>query len=105
MNNHDIFISAINEKKLLKVSINSKEKGAIERICVPFDFGPSRRNLEVNPDRYHFYDLDSPEGIHNLSITPDQLLEIEKLEKKFSPENYISWSPNWFVARDWGLYS
>jgi hypothetical protein len=106
MNTHDDFISAIQEKKLVKVLINSKEKGEIQRICVPFDFGPSRRkNLKVNPDRYHFCDLDSPDGSHNLSITTEHLLKLEKLEKKFDPADYISWKPNWFVSRDWGVYS
>ena len=105
MNKHEIFISAIHDKKMVRVQIDSKEKGAIERICIPFDFGPSRRNLEINPDRYHFYDLDSPEGQHTLSITPNQLLEIEILEKVFDPKNYVTWTPNWFVERDWGIHS
>lgn len=105
MNMHNLFISAIHEKKIVKVSIDTKEKGVIERTCIPFDFGPSRRNLKVNPDRYHFYDLDSPEGSHNLSITRNQLTNIEKLEETFDPANYISWEPNWFIWRDWGDYS
>ncbi|MFH1457084.1 MAG: hypothetical protein ABIF17_03135 [Patescibacteria group bacterium] len=105
MNNYDIFISAIHNRKMVKVQINSKEKGFIERICVPFDFGPSRRNLEINPERYHFYDLNSPEGEHNLSIIPEQLLNIEMLEDNFEPAEYITWTPNWFISRDWGIYS
>ena len=105
MNKHEIFINAIHHKKMVKIQINSKEKGIIERICIPFDFGPSRRNLEINPDRYHFYDLDSPDEQHTLSITPDQLLKIEVLEKSFDPADYVKWTPNWLVQRDWGIYS
>lgn len=105
MNNHEIFLNAITEKKILRVTFNSKEKGEITRLCIPFDFWPSRRNLKENPDRYHFYDLDSPEGNHTLSILPEQLVLIETTGEYFEPSDYVNWTPNWFVSRDWGDYS
>jgi len=105
MTNHEKFLQAIQEKRIVKVQFNSQEKGVIERVCIPFDFGPSRRNLKVNPDRYHFYDLDSPEGSHNLSILPEQIISIETTNKTFDPVNYITWNPNWFIQRNWGIYS
>ena len=105
MTNHENFLQAIQEKRIVKVQFNSQEKGVIERICIPFDFGPSRRNLKTNPDRYHFYDLDSPEGSHTLSILPEQIISIETKDKNFDPANYIIWTPNWFIKRDWGIYS
>jgi hypothetical protein len=101
------FIKAISEKKLVKISFDSQEKGVIERTCVPFDFGPSKRKMNPNPERYHFYDLDSPEKEHTLSILPEQLLELEILETTFDPKDYITWPApyDWFIARDWGTYS
>lgn len=105
------FIEAIKNKKLIKIRFDSQEKGAIDRACVPFDFGPSRRNLSSNPNRYHMYDLDSPEGEHNLSILPEQLISLKILEESFDPSKYITWPwppeyvPHWFVSRDWGIYS
>ncbi|OGM93121.1 MAG: hypothetical protein A2561_03925 [Candidatus Staskawiczbacteria bacterium RIFOXYD1_FULL_32_13] len=107
MDIHNNFLKAIAELKFVKLRFNSQEKGIIERECIPFDFGPSRRNLSINPDRYHFYDLDSPEGTHNLSILPDQIISLEVLEQKFEPADYITWDPpyDWFIPRDWGKFS
>lgn len=100
----EIFITAIHGKKKVKITFDSKEKGIITRKCVPFDYGPSRKYNDGR-DRYHFYDLDSPEGNHNLSILPEQLITIELLNETFEPSDYVTWRPNWIVKRDWGKYS
>lgn len=106
MKNHlDVLLDAINLKKQVKIKFNSYEKGIIERKCIPFDFGPSRRYKD-GLDRFHFYDLNSPDGKHNLSILPDQLIEIELLYSDFKPSDYVTWSPtNWIINRDWGQFS
>lgn len=102
---HEDFETAINEKKLVKVRVDTNEKGAIDRICVPFDFGPSKRFHDGN-DRYHFLDLDSPDGPHNLSILPGQLLNLEITDRDFEPGDYVTWrNPSWFIKRDWGAFS
>ncbi len=83
----------------------SNEKGIIERQCVPFDYGPGAR-IKDGLDRYHFYDLDSPDGKHNLSILPSQLIEITLSGKTFEPHDYVTWKPiKWIIKRDWGIYS
>lgn len=105
MNNYEIFLNAITEKQILRVTFNSKEKGEITRLCIPFDFWPSRNKLKENPDRYHFYDLDSPKGSHTLSILPEQIVLIEVTGEYFDPSDYVKRTPNWFVQRDWGEYS
>jgi len=105
MDKHRLFLQALHNKKKVKVKINSKEKGIIERVCVPFDFGPSRRAKD-NKKRYHFCDLDSPDGIHVLSILPEQLISIELLDEGFEPADYITWKKiMWFIPRDWGEFS
>ena len=104
MHNKDIFLQSIYEKRLVSVTFNSLEKGRIVRTCIPYDFGPSRRNLKVNPDRFHLYDLDSPEENHNLSILPEQIISIEIPDQNFNPGDYVTWTPNWFVERDWGIF-
>jgi hypothetical protein len=107
----DKFIESIKSKNLIRISFDSQEKGIVSRICVPFDFGPSRRNISPNPDRFHMYDLDSPKGEHTLSILPEQLVSLEITEKTFEPSEYITWpwppgyTPHWFISRDWGIYS
>lgn len=104
MNKHQIFLEAINQKLIVRVRVNSEEKGIIERNCIPFDYGPSRIYKD-GLNRYHFYDLNSPEGKHNLSILPEQLIEITLTNEYFEPGDYVHWTPKWFVSRDWGIYS
>lgn len=98
------FKKAIDCKLIVLLKFNSNEKGEIERKCIPFDFGPSRRYRD-GLDRYHFYDLDSPDGKHNLSILPRQILSIKVLGESFNPEDYVTWEPRWFLERDWGNVS
>jgi hypothetical protein len=98
------FLEAINNKLILQITFDSKEKGIIKRTCIPFDFGPSRKYKD-GLDRYHFLDLDSPDGKHNLSILPDQVLNITLTNNTFNPADYISWTPNWHISRDWGEFS
>jgi hypothetical protein len=101
---YDDFIDAIHLKKLVSVTINTENKGTIIRKCIPFDFGPSRKYKD-GLDRYHFWDIDSPEGSHNLSILPEQLMNIGILDEEFNPSDYISWTPNWYIKRNWGSSS
>jgi len=101
---YKLFLDAINEKKKVKIKVNSFEKGVIVRECVPFDYGASRKYKD-GKERYHLYDLDSPEGEHNLSILPEQLIEIDILDKNFDPKDYVKWTPNWIFKRDWGEFS
>ncbi len=101
---HEAFIKAIHKKRIVQLTFTSKEKGPSVRRCIPYDFGPSRRYKD-QLDRYHLYDLDSPDGSHNLSILPDQIHQIDMLEQLFEPGDYINWTPRWFIKRDWGKFS
>ena len=100
----DLFLEAIQRKIIVAITFDSKEKGRIKRRCIPFDFGPSRRAKDKS-DKYHFYDLDSPDGKHTLSISESQLVNLELTGSVFDPKDYVTWEPNWFVVRDWGSYS
>ncbi|MFZ1288513.1 MAG: hypothetical protein WAR79_00360 [Melioribacteraceae bacterium] len=100
----ELFIEAIHNKKLISIKMNSKEKGIIQRICVPFDFGPGKRYKD-GINRFHVLDLDSPDGKHNLGILPTQLIDLEILDESFEPGDYVTWKTNWIVPRDWGEYS
>jgi hypothetical protein len=104
MTTKDLFLKAIHEKKVVEIAFDSNEKGIVTRKCIPFDYGPSRKYNDKS-DRYHFYDLNSPEGKHNLSILPRQLLKITLLDESFEPSTYVTWKPRWIVPRDWGDYS
>ncbi len=101
---NELFLKAIYERRVVEIIFNSIEKGIIKRKCIPYDYGPSRIYSD-NRDRYHFYDLNSPEGKHNLAILPEQLLKIEMLNDVFEPSRYVTWRSRWFIPRDWGIYS
>jgi hypothetical protein len=104
MNIHDAFIEAIHNKRFVSIIADTYEKGIIERKCIPFDFGPSSR-IKDGQNRYHFWDLNSPDGPHNLPLLPVQLLKLKILEEHFDPKDYVYWKPNWHIQRDWGEYS
>ncbi len=101
----NIFINAIKQKKKIEITFDSDSKGIITRVCIPFDYGPSRRKLYSNVEKYHMCDLSSPDGAHVLSILPRQLISIKILEELFDPADFVTWEPNWFILRDWGEYS
>ena len=79
----DIFLEAVHTKKLISVIFNSKEKGIITRKCVPFDFGPSKRD-KVKIDKFHFWNIDSN---HNLPVLVEQIINMEILDEDFNPAN------------------
>ena len=100
-----VFLEGIHQKKYLSVDFVAKEDGLLRnRKCVPFDYGKSKKYKD-NHDRFHFLDLDSPQGSHTLSILPEQVKRIELVHETFEPSEYVTWSPNWVVSRDWGIYS
>ncbi|PRM92500.1 hypothetical protein CJ673_10455 [Aliarcobacter cryaerophilus] len=100
------FLQAIHEKKLVQVKFVAKSDNQLrDRKCVPFDYGASSTAKDKS-DKYHFYDLNSPNGRHNLPLFPNQIREIKILENEsFDPADYVKWEPTWIVERDWGQYS
>jgi hypothetical protein len=102
---HEPFLQSIHGKLQLTVCFESNDKGRIIRTCIPFDFGPSNRYKDDEP-RYHFYDLDSPDGKHNLSIKTSQLFSLEIRQEAFDPKDFVTWPEiKWHIQRDWGIYS
>jgi hypothetical protein len=101
----EIFLQGIHEKRLMSIKFIAKSDGALrERKCIPFDFGASS-NAKNKSDKYHFYDLNSPNGRHNLSLFSEQIREIILLDENFEPKEYVTWTPDWIIDRDWGEYS
>ncbi|MEZ9397123.1 hypothetical protein AB4393_10825 [Vibrio splendidus] len=99
------FIQSIREKKKIRLTFFSKEDAReITRLCAPMDFGPSRRT-KIKDDRFHLWDYESDQRNHVLSLLPSQVVKMEFLENTFCPTEFVTWKPNWFVARDWGIHS
>ncbi|WP_163121756.1 hypothetical protein [Acinetobacter portensis] len=99
---------AITNKKKVKISFFSKEDNKIiERLCAPFDIGPSRKYHDQS-DRYHFWDYESDKKNHVLSLVDGQVTNILITNEPFEPSSIITWdiSKNpWFIKRDWGIFS
>ncbi|WP_321779324.1 hypothetical protein [Sulfurimonas sp.] len=101
----NIFIEAIKEKKLIEVTFIAKKDNVNRtRKCVPFDYACGKRDKN-QIQKYQLYDLDSPNGRHNLALEENQIINLVKLDEIFNPADYISWETNWEIARDWDEYS
>lgn len=100
-----VFLKGIRKKKYLSVDFVAKADSLLRnRKCVPFDYGKSKKYKD-GEDRYHFLDLDSPQGPHILSVLPTQVQNIKLMDERFHPADYVTWAPDWIIERDWGNYS
>ncbi|MEN4605756.1 hypothetical protein L2D04_00375 [Pantoea agglomerans] len=101
----DKFIDAIHNRSKIQLTFYSKEDDAtITRLTAPMDFGPSRRAHDKS-DRFHFWDYESDEKNHVLSLLPEAIESLMVIDQDFQPQEFVSWTPNWFIARDWGQHS
>ena len=99
------FIDSIHAKTKINLTFFSKEDGRqLTRLCAPMDFGPSRR-AHNKDDRFHLWDYESDQKNHVLSLLPGQVVTMEFLNDEFCPSEFVTWQTNWFVTRDWGVYS
>lgn len=101
----DDFIAAIQNKTKINLTFFSKEDGSnLTRLCAPMDYGPSRR-AHNKSDRFHMWDYESDQKNHVLSLLPNQIVKMEFTSESFEPSEFVTWSPNWFISRDWGKFS
>lgn len=101
----DLFISHIHSRKKLKLTFYSKEDGHnLTRLCAPMDYASSSRAKDKTP-RFHFWDFESDTKNHTLSLLDSQIISIEPTNISFNPSEFITWSTNWTIKRDWGVFS
>lgn len=97
------FLHAIDNKLKVSITFNAIEKGQIVRVCIPFDFGASQKDDAIDKsEKYHVWDLNSPDKPHNLALSPNDVVEIDILSEHFDPNDYVTWKPKWIYKRDWG---
>lgn len=102
---HDIFIEALQTLNKVEVTYTSQKDGSVvSRTAAPIDFGPKAKE-KVPTDRYHVWDYDSPSGAHSASLEAGQIHSIAVLDGTFDPADFVKWTPNWHVDRDWGRFS
>ena len=101
------FIQSIHDKKKVRVIFFSKEDQSLEtRLCAPMDYGPTqRKGAKDLRDKFHFWDYESPDGPHTLSLAADQIMSLEPTSLSFDPGEFVSWTPKWLIKRNWGAYS
>jgi len=101
----DVFIEAIHNKRKTRVTFYSKEdNGVVVRICAPMDYGASKRAKDKS-NRFHMWDYESDKKQHTLSLKPEQIQNIEALDESFEPSEFVTWSTDWIIPRDWGKCS
>ena len=99
------FIDAINDCQLVEVTYYAvKYNDTVTQTLVPLDHGPWRRSSSPDDVRYHFYSASDCTG-HPVSIRPEQIVTLKKLDLKFRPELIVNWVPDWHIYRDWGMSS
>jgi len=98
--NHAGFIEAINTKKKVWVRLYSPaDKGVIERVCAPMDYGPG---VEVSDglNRYWLWDYARNADSRTLGLTPQQIVDLQVLGEVFDPADFGVQPWQWAVPRD-----
>ena len=99
------FIKSIHEKKKIRLTFHSqKDNAIITRLCTPMDFGVGRIALN-RAERYHLWDYESKSGNHTLSLLPEKIVKMEFTNIDFEPSDFVIWTTNWIIKRDWGKFS
>lgn len=103
---HQQFVAAINAKRRMELSFRSKEDGGaiLKRICAPMDYGPGKRIRDRTP-RYWLWDYTSDTKAHVLGLLDRQIIGMTVLPDVFDPAEFVTWTPDWVLERDWGPYS
>ncbi len=99
------FIESIKSKRKIKLTFYSKQDNSpLTRMCAPMDFAPSSRAKDKT-ERYHFWDYESDSTNHTLSLLPEQVIEMDFTDIEFNPSEFVTWTPNWTITREWGSLS
>ncbi|MFT5720471.1 MAG: hypothetical protein ACI9W6_000767 [Motiliproteus sp.] len=99
------FINSIHNQTKVALTFFSKEKSRnLTRLCAPLDYGPSRRAYN-KADRYHFWDYEADKKNHNISLLPEQIINMEFTSEAFNPSVFVTKLNNWIVPRDWIMRS
>jgi hypothetical protein len=103
ISNHAQFLTAIREKKLIRIVFYSQpDGGTVDRECAPLDYGPEP-DAKDGVNRYWIWDPASTAGSNPLGLRPDQIVNVQVLGNDFDPTQLPLGSRPWFVLREWGI--
>lgn len=71
-----MFADAIQRKRLIRVTFITRSGEERSRRCAPLDLAPSER-AKIKFYKYHMWDLDSEPKPHFLSLSPEQVIQLE----------------------------
>jgi hypothetical protein len=100
--NHEQFIEAIQQKRKVALRFYSTaDSQVIDLVCAPMDYGAATE-APAGVNRYLLWDYTSNNGSHNLSLLPEQVLDLRLLGDLFDPALIYSRPMRWSIPREWG---
>jgi len=79
---HNIFVEAIRDKKKVRLTFLSEERGdSTKKLCGPVFYSASV--TEKDPGCYYLWDSESNTGNHFLALSLSQIVSIEPTEEPF----------------------
>ena len=101
--NHEAFLDAIRDKKMVRVAFYSKpDSGTVDRECAPLDYGPEPGGKDAR-NHYWIWDNAHTAGSNPLGLLPDQIVSVNVLGSDFDPAGIPVGSRPWSVPRAWGM--
>lgn len=99
--NHDDFITAIRERRKVRVRFFSvPDQGILDRVCLPLDYGVGGGGVgDLN--RYWLWCPEMIEGSRLLGLLSEQILSLRILGDPFAPAEVGAAEWAWSVPRDW----
>ena len=79
---HNIFVEAIRDKKKVRLTFLTKERGGKrQKLCGPVFYSASV--VEKDLGCYYLWDFESNTGNHFLALSPSQIVSMELTEEPF----------------------
>ena len=101
--NHEAFLGAIREKKMIRVAFYSQpDSGTVDRECAPLDYGPGPGGKDPR-NRYWIWDHAVAADLNPLGLLPDQIVSVNVLGSDFDPARLALGDRTWSVPRPWGM--
>ncbi len=96
---HDIFVQAVKDSKKIELTFFSKEElSKTVKICVPIDYNPGRRAKDRS-HQYYFLLFEEDNSSYVLSLSPNQILDMQLTDHNFDITEITDWKIHWFTPR------
>ena len=101
---HNIFIQAIKKARKIKLTFFTEEDLVKSvTLCIPLDYNPGRR-IKDKSCLYHFLCFEDDGTGYVLSLSPNQIINMEPTEESFDIRNLLTDDINLFLIQHKGLF-